>query len=204
MNDTIALRALLFPGSAGRVLIELIGEDGRLLVRKIELMNVTLGRKVGLVTEIDFQIPGVAELGRLQIRTEDEFGRIIALNAVDLILLRDGYSDYNIAGDQVERIFIQYPERDAVIQNGNVIIRGLARPLYGQPLVAELINQNGTVVGSRLVPVDDGPLDEHRPFIVDVPYTISETTPVLLVIRERGERITGTAYLVSIPIIISP
>lgn len=200
----ILLRAMVNPSPDGKVTIELIGEDGRLLVRKIIIMNPNLGRKVGLVVDLPFEVEAGAELARLQIVVHDDLGRIREQNAVDLLLLSDGQEDYNAAGDLLERAFIQLPYPGTLIQGGKVVVTGLARPLYGEPLVVELINANGTVVGTRLVGVASGPAEVHRPFSVEVPYQIDAATWVQLVVRERGERIPGTAYLVSQQILISP
>lgn len=199
-----ALRALLVPGAGGKVTIELLGEDGRLLVRQLIYLNENLGRKAGLVAEIHFEIPGVAELARLQISIEDAFGRPKALTSVDLLLLSAGAPDPNPPGDHLEAVVIKDPLPGALVQGGRLILSGLARPTNDPVLIVELITEKGKVVGTRLVEVPAGPANVHRPFIVEVPYTVSEPTWARLSIRARGSRIPGNAYLTSLEVYLSP
>jgi hypothetical protein len=192
------------PGADDRVTIELLGEDGRLLARQLFFLNFNPNRKSGLVSDVPFEINAVAEVGRLQVYKEDEFGRPIALASVDLILLSEGASDINVPGDGLERIYIRQPVAGTLIQGGRVVLEGDARPVTNQPLVVELVNERGGVVGSRVLPVAAGPANQHRPFFIEVPYEVNEPTWVRLTIRERGERIPGTAYLSSVNILLGP
>lgn len=202
VTSPIPVRAFVFPGALGRVTVELLGEDGRLLTREIVVLGE--GRKAGLALELPFDIPGVSELGRLQIYTADAFNRPKTMVSVDLILLSTGTADLNIPTDFLAHLAIKDPQEGDLIQGGNVIVSGLARPTTGLSFLAELIDEKGQVVGQRLFDADPGPENEFRPFFVEIPYTVTEPTRVRLVIYERTERIPGTIYLVSMEILISP
>ena len=203
----IPLRAALVPGAGGKVTIELLGEDGRVLTRQIVTLNENLGRKAGLAIDLAFEIPGVSELGRLQVSITDQFGRPQALSSVDLILLSSGPADFNVVTDLLTPLVIKEPQPGALIQGGTLIVSGFGRPTTSQPFLAELITQEGKIVGMRLFDVeeasDEAP-NQHRPFLVEVPYTVTEPTWVRLIIRERGERIPGTIFLTSLELLISP
>ncbi len=193
----------MHPGSGGGVRVELLGEDGRLLIRQL-LRFAVFGRKVTVLAEMDFEIAAVAEAARLQVSAEDRFGRTTRLASVDVILLSEGEPDLNPPGDRLSPIIVQQPEPQTVAEGGLLTVSGVARPNSVQPLVVELITSEGNTVGSRLAEVM-GPADgRHHPFTVDVPYDVSETTRVLLVVRERGDRIPGTTQLVSLELVLSP
>jgi len=49
------------------VLIELLGEDGRLLLREVRNSGVERRQQISLGVDIDYEIAAVAEAGRLQI-----------------------------------------------------------------------------------------------------------------------------------------
>ncbi|MFQ5617042.1 MAG: hypothetical protein ACE5GO_11370, partial [Anaerolineales bacterium] len=132
------------------------------------------------------------------------FGRPKALASVELILLSSGNPDLNVVTDLLSRIVIEDPQQGDLIQGGRLIVSGLARPSNSKPLLAELITGEGKVVGMRVFDTEDGPENEHHPFLVEVPYTVTEPTWARLVIRERGERIPGTIYLSSLEILLSP
>jgi hypothetical protein len=184
--------------------VELLGEDGRLLTRQIITLNENLGRKAGLALDLPFEIPGESELGRLQILTYDLFGRPKAVSSVDVILLSSGTADLNVVTDFLTHIVIKDPKEGDLIQGGTLIVTGQARPTTDQSFLAELIAEDGRVVGMRLFDAADGDENEHRPFVVEVPFSVTVPTKVRLIIRERTTRIPGTIFLVSVEITVSP
>jgi hypothetical protein len=184
--------------------IELLGEDGRMLMRETWLYDTPADAYINSNFEIQFEIPGVAETGRIQISVEDQFGRIMKLSSVDLILLSLGKSDINPSGDLLENIIIQQPISNSLIQGGTIRVSGLARTRSSQPLTVDLLKTDGTSVGSRQVTVLPSLNGGYSTFIVDVPYSISYPTRVRLVVWERGERIPGIAQLSSLEILLSP
>ncbi len=203
LSSPFQVRAFLKPGTGGRVRIELLGEDGRVLVRKL-LVFASEENKVNLITEIEFEISAVAEFGRIQVSVDDGFGRLAALASEDVILLSEGASEINLGSDSLENIIIQQPRPNILIQGGQVLVSGLARMSADEYLVVELINSNGIIIGSRVTAPLEPSENEHQPFAVEVPYTISDSTWVRLVIRLIGLRIPGTAHLSSVEVLLSP
>jgi uncharacterized protein len=109
LTSPIQFSASLQPGASGRVLIELLGEDGRVLYRK--LIRYTTQDWVAISDNIEFDISAVAEASRLQISTEDEYSRIMALASVDVVLLSMGQDDLNPPSDLLESLIIREPGR---------------------------------------------------------------------------------------------
>jgi hypothetical protein len=200
----LRVRAFLAPGARGRILVELLGEDGRLLVRQLRSFNTLPGRKIILFEELDFEIAAVAEAGRLVLSTRDRFDRITHLASVDVILLSAGEEDINPAGDLLAPITVEDPKPDTLIQGGELQVSGRARPNSSQALVIELIDSEGRVLGSRQVDPLNGPSGTHQPFNTTLPYNVSSPTRALLVVRERGDRILGTTQLTSLEVLLSP
>ena len=184
--------------------IELLGEDGRLLMREVKSFSASQGWQVNVAKEVTFGISAVAEAGRLQISVEDENGQVMALASVDLILLSIGDPDLNPSGDLLERIVIQAPEPDVLVQGGTLRVSGLARPLTEKALMVELRAVDGRVLGSRQVEVILPDSGGHGIYAIDVPYTVNEPTPARLFVWELGERIPGIAYLSSLELLLSP
>jgi hypothetical protein len=194
----------MIPGERGTVIIELFGEDSRLLVRQV--LSYTPGNRATIAVELDFEIPVVAEAGRLVISTEDDDNRVSALASVDLILLSLGQAEINPAGDQLETIIIREPSPNMMIQGGSVMVSGLAHPSGDSPLIIELVEADGSPAGpSRMVDVtllSDN--SGYGTFTAEVPYTITRTTRVRLVIYERAGRIPGITHLSSIEVLLTP
>lgn len=198
------MRAYLLPGPSGVVRVELLGEDGRLLMREVRNYQYERGARITMGLEVAFEIPGAAELARLQISVEDEFNRVMGVSSVDLLLLSAGQADLNPAGDLQEAIVIEEPSPNVLVQGGTLRVSGWARPRTEKPLMIELQTNEGTIVGSRQVAVQGANDGHHGIFAIDVPYSVSEPTRVRLVVWERGERIPGVAELTSMEVMLSP
>jgi hypothetical protein len=189
------------------VTVELFGEDGRLLVRK--LLRVPLHpstMRTTFVTDIDFEIRAVAETGRIVISTEDEFSRPRALASVDVILVSDGLSDLNFYQDTLENIIIQQPEAFKMVQSaeGILIVTGLARQNGDSPLLIELIDENGKVVGFGNAPFIVPETGEYGLFVGEVKYNVLEPTWVRLVVQTQGGRVPGISHTTSLEVVVSP
>jgi hypothetical protein len=190
------LRGYVVPGFNSVARIELFGEDGRVLVRKIERLY-TIYKWSYFVEDIPFEVHAAGELGRLTISTQDVYGRTIAMNSVHLLLLAEGDSIINLPDKPEERCLLNLPNSKTQISGGSVKVAGEMRPADPLPLVVELIGQDKSVLSSRLVAVTPTPDDSYVPFSIDVPYSLSRPAWVLLVVRQADDRITGGMYLYS-------
>jgi hypothetical protein len=200
----IEISAYLRPGDRGRVTLELFGEDGRQLVRQIKSFNSTPGARVNLNAELEFGIQAAAEVGRLVISAQDQAGRLVVLNSVDLILLSLGQADINPSDALLEDIIIQQPVVNTLVQGGTLVVAGLADPNTDRPLHVEILNDKNQVVGQRLAAVDRPAEGGYGTFAVEVPYQVSGFSSVRLIVYEDGERMSPIRHLSSVEFMISP
>lgn len=198
------MRAAVKPGPGSVVLIELLGEDGRLLMREVRNFQSVQNEWVSLGSEVEFGINAVAESGRIQIIVEDEHGRLKSLSSVDLILQSIGEQDLNQPVDQHENIYIESPSPNRLIQGGTMRVEGLARTRASQPLMIELRTSDGRIVGTRQVSVTPSPDSAYGNFAIDVPYTVDSTNKVRVQVWESGDRIPGIVNLSSLEVSLSP
>jgi hypothetical protein len=204
VTSPFLLRSSVLLGPSGVVRLELLGEDGRLLMREVQRYGAAAGKQMGLGVEIHYEIEAAAEAGRLQIGVEDEQGRLMAQSSVDLILLSLGDADLTLPADQLEDIYLDAPRSNALVQGGQVRVSGLARIRSDQPLLIEFQTEDGRIVGTRQVAVEAVPGSTHGTFMTDVPYTVGSTTRVRLAIWEPGDRIPGIVQLSSKEVVLSP
>jgi hypothetical protein len=197
----IQISAYLKPGARGKIRLDLLGEDGRLLGRKLLVYAPDL--QVHVITSMDFEIPGAAEAGRLVITTEDPQGRSLALASVDVLLMSVGDSDINPPGDLLEDIIIQEPVKSKFIQGGTVVVSGLARPQDNNSLLVEMIAPDGSHIGpTRLIGFAASQDIGYLPFMVEIPYSVGDPTWVRLVVYENSGRIPGMVHLSSAEILL--
>ncbi len=205
VTSPLHIYGYLRPGAGGKVRIELLGEDHRLLARQIKTFTtLPAGAWAVLLTDLEFEIAGVAEAGRLQISVDDEYGRTTALNSVPLILLSLGDNDITPPIDVLAPISIQQPQRKTLVQGGTLLVSGIARPGSDQPLMVKLLSTEGQELGMRLAKVNDPIQNGYGSFVVEVAYSVEKTTPALLVVTEGGRNLNDVIHLTSKEIVLSP
>lgn len=197
--------ALLKPGKGGKVQIDLLGEDRRVLARLIKDLPYTDREgRARLITKLDFEISAVAEAGRLVFSVFDEFERTTSVNSVPLILLSIGESDIVPPANMQETIVIEQPPARTLIQGGTLLAFGLSRPVSDGYLVAQLIAEDGRIVGKRVANSEPPKNGGYGTFVIEVPYTVSEPTAALLVIWQGEGSLSNIIHLSSVPVLLSP
>ncbi|NMC12347.1 MAG: hypothetical protein GYA34_05625 [Chloroflexi bacterium] len=201
----IPVYAILKPGVLQRARVDLIGEDKRVLARQIvSLPYVNRFGEAILSIKLNFEIPGAAEAARLSISVEDEYGRMTALNSIPLILLSVGESDLIPYLDLRQPIFIQQPAPRTLVQGNTVVVSGRAHPDGDEYIMIELVDQNGKVVGKRVCSLSEPDTSGYGTFLIDVPYTVSESTPVLITVWQSDDGFSNIIHLTSREILLSP
>lgn len=198
------LRAAIKPSQDSVVHIELLGEDGRLLMREIRSYESPQTDWISLGSEVSYGVNGAEEPGRLQISVEDEHGRFESVSSVELILHSVGDQDLNLPSDLLEDIVLESPLANRLIQDGKMRVSGLARTRSDQPLRIEIVSSDGKIVGTRQVSVTYSEENSYGTFAIDVPYTVSNTQSARVQVWETGDRIPGIVNLSSVEVLLAP
>jgi hypothetical protein len=200
----IELTAYAQPGADNRVFIELVGEDGQVLTREIRIYQNLPRLWAPINLDLSFQITTAAEYARLQIRTEDQFHRTIALLPVHLLLQSEGINKIYPNTILYERCVVRSPKPNEEISGGLLIIDGEFLPFNDQPIILELIAESGVVVSTKAIQLQPTSDDRFIPFKIDMAYQVNKRTPVRLTIRQQDERIQGDLFVFSQLIVINP
>jgi len=200
----IKLEAYAQPGAENKVFIDLIGENGQVIASEIrKYQNLSrLWAPVNL--EIPFQLDQAAEYARLQIRTEDQFHRTIALSPIHLILQSNGIDRIYPNTILIDRCVIRSPKLNEVIAGSLLIVDGEFLPFNEQPILIELITETGYVINSKFIQLQSKSSDPFISFKIDIPFQVSNRTPVRLTMSQRDERIPGFLYVYSQLLILIP
>jgi hypothetical protein len=205
VTSPLHVYSYLRTGDDGRVLVELLGEDGRLLYREVSAINYApAGGHAVFVTDIDFEIPGAAEVGHLRLSVNDEYGRTYATNSVDLILLAIGDFEILPPSDVLSQIVILEPTRRKLIQGDKLLVSGLARVLGEQPLLITILDTQGKIIGQRLAGVQTPPDGGYGPFAVEVPFNIDSLTNARITVTRSDPGLNEVVYLSSVEVMLSP
>lgn len=199
----VTARGYIIPGARNMMTVELIGEDERLIFRK--LMRLYTDYKWAYFElEIPFETHAAAELGRLQISTEDENGITTALMAVHVLLQPEGNAEINPPGDLSERCSLLTPRPEMEANGGVLAVGGSYRTFNQQPLIIELIDVQGVILASRWVDLSQAEGGSTILFSEELMYSVEEPTAARLVLRQFDGRIDGNMYLFSQPILVNP
>ncbi|MEI7990047.1 MAG: hypothetical protein WCI88_13505 [Chloroflexota bacterium] len=214
--DPIEIEADLIVAEGSRIRLELIGEDGEVIARKLYAYQTCLpkvpkplmlltdspcaSRIVPISTQLDFAISPRMMPARLQIGISDEQGRTRTLNTVDITLLAYGTPYTPLSSQTVsDRIVIEEPAPHQNITK-SLSLSGRARVTQGLPLRVELTSLQGGILASRMVkvlaPKDDKSAQEGN-FAIEMPFTIKTPTLALLAIYEPSESMSLPRYITS-------
>ncbi len=197
----ITLKMDIITGKSEIVQVDLFGEDGRLLTRTLKRNVPTSTRGVLQTIPISFEIRAAAELGRLSVSTQDEFGRMQSLNSIRLILLSSGIDELTTPGNPSEPVRVFSPTSKDTASDGVLNLQMDLWPFSLQPVIVELIDPEGKSLGLRIVSVN-----HINPQMVEttIPYHVSEPISARLTIRQDDDRIPGMFYLYSQEVLLDP
>ena len=203
VSSPIDLRMYIAPRATGLTIVELYGEDGRLMARNV-LRSVNYNNQFDKVlVELPFETNAAAELGRLQVTTKDAYGMLQAVKSVHLMLLSVGDPIITNPDYLRESVALSEPPLLHYISGGEVLVQGNMQVFNELPVILELVDRQGQVVGSRMISV--GPADgQYYEINTTIPYQVTAYTPVRLVIRQSDDRIPGPYYLYSQELYLSP
>jgi hypothetical protein len=206
ISSPLQVSANVYPGDGGRVLVQLFGEDGRLMAEEQHTLEIPDSGWVQLYTSIPFEIHSAGERALLVISTRDGFGRRIAQSSVALVLLQVGASEIELPAFQKDPYVLSTPVYGSEIRNGVVHIEGFAHAYNGNPIVGELVTETGGIMKTIVVTLPDGSVgQEYVPFTMDIPFNVQQRKAVRLTLRQPDERLPSVdAALDSIVIYLLP
>jgi hypothetical protein len=151
--------------------------------------------------KIPFEIRAAAELGRISVSTQDEFGRVQSLNSVRVVLLSSGVNEITTPGNPSEPVGVFTPGLKDTASGGVLNVRADVWPFNLGQLILEVIDPDGKPIGVRVIAVND-----IQPQLIEttIPYKTAEPVKARLVIRQDDDRIDGLFYLYSQEILLNP
>jgi hypothetical protein len=195
------VRAYFIPGKSNKVQIDLYGEDGRLLSRTI-LFAALRPLADYLFLKIPFQIRAAGETGLVQVSTKDELGRVQSLNSVRVILISSGDNQITPTGSAIYEHLALYNLPDNSSVSGGVIsLQGQFLPYNHQPLIIELISNDGRSLGTRVYSISG--LDPQN-VVTTIPYKVAAQTQARLFFRQADEVLSGPVYVYSEQVTLNP
>ncbi|MGD8554820.1 MAG: Gmad2 immunoglobulin-like domain-containing protein [Anaerolineales bacterium] len=200
----------LVQGRAGpswnrRVRIRLLGEDGRVLADYHARLFGLPDRPSRFGIYIDFSISQLAEAGRLEISNYSPNDRMVDhMASVDLTLLSRGQPLVHFLPEQPEKLVILGPQEHDTIRGGTVRVQGAARVGSELPLVVQVLDRRGEIVGSAEVALQAPAVGQLGTFEIEVAYTIPYRQSGRIAVMEMGTSPPGVVHYTSLQVNLSP
>ena len=193
------------PAYLNRIEIRLIGEDGRLITTHYDYLYALPGNLGPYNTVFEFTTPHLAEAARLEVLNYDPIdGKLNHLTSVDVTLLSVGSPRTHHTIHGPEKIKIDTPAENEIIDCNSWIVSGVGWPDTENPLRVEITNANGDVIGSGLFKFNPHEIGIAAPFQIEVAYDVDSFQVARIAVFEESDSIPGILHYTSIVVRLRP
>jgi hypothetical protein len=191
------------PARYDRVHIRLLGEDGRVVARQTIDLYAYAGQTGPFYTDLAFDIPLVAEAGRLEVSTDDpRTGLLGHVTTTEVTLLSAGSPLIYPTIDGPEQLAIFSPRPDSAASGGRLHVEGGGWTMVEQPITVSLLSQVGDLLASEETWLDPRGVGVAGRFAVDLSYTIPYAQYGLITVAEPAPDGSGYLHFTSLEIFL--
>lgn len=200
----IPVSAEILSEPSSLVRIELLDKAGRSIARQLlRLEGLSEDQPTPFRAELPFEIPSGEEEALLTLSLLDPFHRPIALRSAHVSLLSGGDAQINPNQETKFWVTLTQPKPMGLLTGGKVDVAGAVTPLTDNPILLELIADDGRVIGSAQVRVQSP--GQTFDFETELFYYYIQTfTDARLVVRQSDNAYNTTVILDSILIGVAP
>lgn len=193
------------PSLNNRVELTLYGEDGRKLSEGYAWLYSYPGTPGIFYTTMPYQIPLVAEMGWLQVRSYgDRYGNLKHVNTVSLTLLSEGSEKIYPALHGPEQLAIFAPREESIVEGGTALVEGAGWVDHGGSIVIQILDRYGDVLGSTETDIAS-PAEGHiGSFSAQVEYQIAYPQWARIAVAEAHPVIEGPSHYSSVEVWLRP
>lgn len=189
------------PSWQGRVRLRLIGEQGDVLADRTTFLQALPDLAGRIYTELEFSFDWVAQAARLEVRTySPRDGVMDHLATRPLVLLTRGAELLYPGLGGAEKIAIFSPRAGSLVRNGVITVRGGGWLDTPGPLIIEVLDRNGELVGSATAPLSTDRTGEIGSFEAQVSYSVPISQYGHLAVYERALDPPGILHYSSIEV----
>jgi hypothetical protein len=192
------------PSWQGRIRLRLIGEQGDVLADRTTFLQALPDLAGRIYTELTFTFPWVAQSARLEARTySTRDGQMDHLTTREVVLLTTGTALLYPATGGAEKIAIVSPRANGYVRGSPVTVRGGGWLDTPGPLVVEVLDRNGNVVGSSTAPLSSANPGEVGSFEVQVPYSLEQSQYGRIAVYEQAASPPGILHYSSVDVYLA-
>jgi hypothetical protein len=192
------------PSWKGHVRLRLIGEQGDILADRTTFLQAMPDLAGRIFTDLEFSFPWVAQTARLEVLTfSTRDGQMDHLATRSVVLLTKGIALLYPGIGGAEKIAIFSPRANGYVRGSPVTVRGGGWLDTPGPLIVEVLDRNGNVVGSATVPLSTANPGEVGTFEVQVPYSLDASQYGRIAVYEQAVSPPGILHYSSVDVYLA-
>ena len=182
------------------LVVRLVLDDGSELAMAPAQIDAELGQRGPFAAEVPFSIIGERQAFIQVYASSARDGGTTHLASVGITIADAGDENVVPATSHPERIAIFEPQNADTISGGGVHVEGFALASFEQTLVVEVLDADGNAIATEPIIVEAPDLGRPGPFSVDIPYTVAESGPGRIVVRDPSPAFGGDSHLASVDV----
>jgi hypothetical protein len=186
------------------LVVRVLLDDGSQLALTPTTIQSELGQRGDFQVELPFTISGERQAFIQVFSTSPRDGGITHLASSGVMLAETGPADIRPVEAHPERIQITNLVPGGSLSGGMAHVEGFALASFEQTLVVDILDEDGSVVGSQPLIVDSPEWGQPGPFQVDVAYSVAETKAGRVVVRDPSPAFEGDVHLASVEVTLNP
>jgi hypothetical protein len=186
------------------LVVRLLLDDGSELALMPTTIQSELGQRGEFELEIPFSVSGERQAFIQVFSSSPRDGGITHLASTGVLLADTGSADIRPVEAFPERIQITNLAPGDSLSGGTAHVEGFALASFEQTLVVDILDEDGTIVGSQPLIVDSPEWGQPGPFQVDVPYSVTTSGAGRIVVRDPSPAFAGDVHSASIEVQLNP
>jgi len=193
------------PSLEQRLHVRLVGEDGQVLVDRLDYLQAIPDVPGPFAAQVPFDIPFVAETARLEVSVTSPIDRQLDhLSSLHLVLLGTGTALIYPALRGGEKLFISTPRANALVAGGTAIVSGAGWLDSDVSLIAEVHDGQGNTIGTVATPLSSAGIGQLGTFSAQIPYHIQYAQYGRIAVYEPDTSIPGIVHYSSVRVFLRP
>jgi hypothetical protein len=186
------------------LVVRILLDDGSQLAQTPTTIQSELGQRGDFQVEIPFSVSGERQAFIQVFSSSPRDGGITHLASTGVLLADTGQADIRSIEAHPEQIQITNLAPGDSLSGGVAHVEGFALASFEQTLVVDILDQEGSVVGSQPLTVDSPEWGQPGPFQADVPYSVTTSGAGRIVVRDPSPAFTGDVHLASVEVKLNP
>ena len=204
VTSPIHVEGVSDPTFEQNLVVRVLQADGTLVAEAPTTIAADVGQRGPFEIDLPVDLSTEQNIFIQVFATSARDGGTTHLSSVGVTFTPTGPADIILRTPYPEQITIFEPDVTDTVSGGLAHVEGFGLASFEQTLLVEVLDEDGTVVGSQPVTVAAPELGSPGPFSADVSYTLATAGPGRVVVRDVSPAFGGDAHLSSVEVNLEP